>query len=156
VPVIAAVNGVAFGAGAGIAIGCDIVLATESARFQFGFVHVGLGPDSGVSHFLPQIVGHARALDIALTGRPLDAAEALEIGLVSRVVPDGALSAVTLEVAGGFAKRSAAALAETKRQMRNNPLKSLDQALDSERDVQSALGETAEYRDAVLRFTQKK
>lgn len=154
VPVVAAVNGIAFGAGAAIAIACDVVVAARSARFQFGFINVGLGPDSGASWFLPRVVGHARASDLALTGRPVGAEEALAMGLVSRVVDDAELIDHTATLARGFIDKSAEALAAIKRQLRANPLGSLDAALDHERDAQGRLGQTADYREAVLRFSR--
>jgi 2-(1,2-epoxy-1,2-dihydrophenyl)acetyl-CoA isomerase len=153
VPVIAAVNGIAFGAGAALAIACDIVLAAASARFQFGFVNVGLGPDSGASWFLPRLAGPARALDLVLTGRPVNADEAAHIGLVSRLVPDGELAATAHAIAADLALRSPDALAAVK--LRSNPLGSLEAALDAEREAQGALGQTQDYREAVLRFTRK-
>lgn len=154
IPVVAAVNGVAFGAGAALAIACDIVLAAQSARFQFGFVNVGLGPDSGSSYFLPRLVGNARAMDLALTGRPVAADEALAMGLVSRVVADGDLIATAQTIAAELAQRSAAAITAIKRQLRTHPDLGLDAALDAERDAQGLLGASADYREAVLRFTR--
>lgn len=152
IPVIAAVNGIAFGAGAALAIACDIVIAAFSARFQFGFVNVGLGPDSGTSWFLPRLVGHARALDLALTGRPVSAEEALAIGLVSRVVADHKLLEAAMEIASALAKRSPAGVVAIKQQMRCNPLGTLSAALDAEREAQARLGRTDDYREAVLGF----
>lgn len=154
VPVIAAVNGIAFGAGAALAIACDIVLAGASAKFQFGFVNVALGPDSGTSWFLPRLVGPARAMDLALTGRPVPADEALAMGLVSRVVPDDRLAAEAVAIARGLADRSPEAVAAIKRQMRFNPTGTLDAALDRERDAQGRLGRGSFYREAVERFSQ--
>lgn len=156
IPVIAAVNGIAFGAGASLAIACDIVLAAASARFQFGFVNVGLGPDSGASWSLPRLVGQARALDLALTGRPVSAQEASDIGLISRVIADADLATVALEIARGLAERSPAAVTAIKQQLRANAVGSLDAALDVERDAQGLLGATDQYRQSVLRFTRPK
>jgi 2-(1,2-epoxy-1,2-dihydrophenyl)acetyl-CoA isomerase len=154
-PVIAAVNGVAFGAGAALAIACDLVRASSSARFQFGFVNVGLGPDTGASWLLPRLVGHGRALDLALTGRAVTAEDALAISLVSKVVADEDLLDAALKVAGELSERSPVAVAAIKRQMRSNAIGSLDAALDAERDAQAALGQSIEYREAVLRFAHK-
>ena len=152
IPVIAAVNGIAFGAGAGLAIACDMVLAAPNARFQFGFINVGLGLDSGVSWSLPRLVGQARAFDLALTGRPVLAEEALAMGLVSRIVAAADLSETAWTIAKDIAGKSPAAVAGIKRQLRGNPLGTLATALDAERDAQASLGRTAEYRDAVLHF----
>lgn len=156
VPVIAAVNGIAFGAGAGLAIACDLVVAAASARFQFGFVNVGLGPDSGASWSLPRLVGQARALDLALTGRAVLADEALAMGLVTRVVADAELLQTGRSLAAELAARSPAALAAIKHQMRENWAGSLVTALETERDAQAVLGRTSAYRDAVLRFSRPK
>jgi len=155
-PVIAAVNGIAFGAGASLAIACDIVLAAASARFQFGFVNVGLGPDSGASWSLPRLVGQARALELALSARAVAAEEAQAIGLVSRVVPDNDLTDTAREIAGGLASRSPAALAAIKRQLRDNPVLPLDAALEREREAQAELGRSEAYRHAVLLFARPK
>lgn len=156
VPVIAAVNGIAFGAGAAIGIACDIVVAAESARFQFGFVNVGLGPDGGASWTLPLLVGQARAMDLALTGRPVSSRDALAMGLVSRVMADEELHSTALEIASALAARSPDAIRAIKRQLRQNPLGNLDAALDAERDAQAALAGTMAYRDAVLGFARRK
>lgn len=154
VPVIAAVNGIAFGAGVALAIACDIVIAARSARFQFGFVNVGLGPDSGASWHLPRMVGQALAMDLALTARPVLAEEALAMGLVSRVVDDLELDATASGIARDIAARSPLAVQAVKRLLRANPSNTLDAALDAERDTQGVLGASAEYRDAVLRFSR--
>ena len=155
-PVISAVNGIAFGAGAGLAIAADIVLCAESARFQFGFVNVGLGPDSGVSWTLPRLVGQARALDLALTGRLVKADEAFAIGLVSRVVIDAELTTTARAIAKEFAACSSSALTSIKKLLRTNPNGSFDAALDAERDAQDRLGRSDAYRAAVLRFVQSR
>lgn len=156
IPVIAAVNGIAFGAGAALAIACDIVIAAQSAKFQFGFINVGLGPDSGASWHLPRLVGHARAMDLTLTARPVFADEALAMGLVSRVVDDADLAEAAASIARDFAARSPYAVAAVKRQMRENPSATLAAALDSERNAQASLGSSDEYRKAVLHFARSR
>lgn len=156
IPVIAAVNGIAYGAGAAIAIACDILIAAQSARFQFGFVNVGLGPDSGASWFLPRLVGHTVAMDLALTGRSVEAPAALSMGLVSRVVPDDELAETATAIAREIAIRSPAAVQAIKRQLRANPLQNLEDALEAECNTQTRLGGTAQYREAVLRFARPK
>ncbi len=154
IPVIVAVNGIAFGAGAALAIACDVVLAASSARFQFGFVNVGLGPDSGASWALPRLVGQARALDLALTGRPVTAEEALAMGLIARVLPDDELLQAAQAIASDLTHKSPEVVAAIKRQMRNNPDASFDAALDAERDAQALLGQSSHYREAVLHFAR--
>lgn len=155
VPIIAAVNGIAFGAGAAIAISCDIVLAAESAKFQFGFVNVGLGPDSGASWSLPRLVGLQRAMDLAMTGRAVTGPEAERIGLVARCVPDDRLLAEALEIAHQLATKSSPALSTIKARMRDASDLTLDQALDAERVAQAELGRTPDYRAAVLKFSKR-
>jgi 2-(1,2-epoxy-1,2-dihydrophenyl)acetyl-CoA isomerase len=155
IPVIAAVNGVAFGAGAAIAIACDITLAARSARFQFGFVNVGLGPDSGTSWTLPRMVGLQRAMDLALSGRPVSGQEAERMGLVARCVEDDQLLSEASQLAQQIATKSSDAVAVFKRRLRAAASESLDEALDAERDSQAELGRTAAYRDAVLRFSAR-
>lgn len=156
IPVIAAVNGIAFGAGAALAIACDLVLASASARFQFGFINVGLGPDSGASWFLPRLVGLARASDLMLTGRRVQADEALAMGLISRVIPDDELMPTAMAVAAELAARSPEAVSAIKRQLRTNSLGALPAALATERDTQALLGRTENYRQAVLDFFTRK
>jgi 2-(1,2-epoxy-1,2-dihydrophenyl)acetyl-CoA isomerase len=153
-PVVVAVNGIAFGAGAALALAGDIVLAAQSARFQFGFINVGLGPDSGASWTLPRAVGQAVALDLALTGRAVLAQEALAIRLVSRVVPDEGLRAEAIMIARELAKRSPEAVSAIKRLVRRGLDCELDEVLAAERDNQTRLGRSEAYREAVLRFSR--
>jgi 2-(1,2-epoxy-1,2-dihydrophenyl)acetyl-CoA isomerase len=155
IPVIAAVNGLAFGAGAALAIACDITLAAQSARFQFGFANVGLGPDSGTSWTLPRLVGSQRAMDLVLSARPVDGREAERIGLVARCVDDDRLLTEALELAQQLGGKSPDALRTIKRRLREAVNLTLDAALDAERDAQSELGKTASYREAVLRFSAR-
>ncbi|MEQ6333657.1 enoyl-CoA hydratase-related protein [Sphingobium sp. MK2] len=155
IPVIAAVNGMAFGAGAAVAIACDITIAAQSARFQFGFVNVGLGPDSGASWTLPRLVGLQRAMDLALSGRAIDAREAERIGLVARCVDDAQLMAEAGVLARQLAEKSAPALLAIKARLRGAAVTDLVDALAAERDAQVELGQTPEYREAVLRFAAR-
>lgn len=155
-PVIAEVCGIAFGAGAALALACDIVLAARSASFQFGFAKVALGPDSGVSWLLPRACGTARALDLLLTGRRVDAEEALALGLISRLVADDGLAEETDATARAIADTPAAAVASIKRLVRGGADLTLDQALDAERDNQARLGLLPAYREAVLAFSEKR
>lgn len=155
IPVIAAVNGIAFGAGAAIAIACDITLAAASSRFQFGFVNVGLGPDSGASWLLPRLVGQQRAMDLALSARPVSGREAEAMGLVARCVEDADLLPQARELAHQLASKSADAVRAIKQRLREAAAMSFDEALDAERDAQAELGQTTAYRDAVLRFSAR-
>lgn len=153
-PVVVAVNGIAFGAGAALALAGDIVLAAHSARFQFGFINVALGPDSGASWTLPRAVGQTIALDLALTGRAVMAQEALAIGLVSRVIPDEDLQAEAIVIARELAQRSPEAISAIKRLVRRGLDCGLDEALVAESDSQARLGRSEAYREAVLRFSR--
>jgi 2-(1,2-epoxy-1,2-dihydrophenyl)acetyl-CoA isomerase len=156
VPVIAAVNGMAFGAGAALASACDVTLAAASAQFVFGFGRVALGPDAGTSWFLPHRVGPGRALALTLTGEAVDAARAEQIGLVFRTVPDEALGEEARALAVAFAKGPREALAATKQQMRTAFLGSLEAALAGEAAMQRRLGATDDFREAVVAFAEKR
>ncbi|MBW2366388.1 MAG: enoyl-CoA hydratase/isomerase family protein [Deltaproteobacteria bacterium] len=105
-PVIAAVNGVAAGGGCNLALGCDMIVASEKARFSEIFVRANLHPDTGGTYFLPRMVGTPKAMEIMLTGRMVEAQEAAEIGLVNRVVPADQLLSATMELAGAIAQAS--------------------------------------------------
>jgi 2-(1,2-epoxy-1,2-dihydrophenyl)acetyl-CoA isomerase len=155
-PVIAAVNGVAAGAGAALALLADIVIAARSARFQLAFARVGLGPDSGISWTLPRIVGNARALGMALTADMIEAPRAEAWGLIWQAVEDETLNQRVEELAQRLADGPQAALRAIKRRLRDNTCDSLDAALDAERDMQGCLGQHPDYREAVLAFMEKR
>lgn len=155
-PVVAAVNGVAAGAGANIALACDIVLAARSAKFIQSFANIGLIPDSGGTWFLPKLAGQARALGLALTGQPLSAEQAEAWGLIWRCVDDDKLVEETEALAAKFAKAPTSGLAETKRLIRGHWSTTMDAALDAERDSQAALGRSADYAEGVEAFTAKR
>jgi 2-(1,2-epoxy-1,2-dihydrophenyl)acetyl-CoA isomerase len=153
-PVVAAVNGVAAGAGANIALACDIVLAARSARFIQSFANIGLVPDSGGTFALPKLVGQARALGLALTGQPLGAEQAEAWGLIWRCVDDDKLGEETEALAMKFAAAPTAGLAETKRLIREGG--ALDAALDAECEAQQRLGRSADYAEGVAAFAAKR
>jgi 2-(1,2-epoxy-1,2-dihydrophenyl)acetyl-CoA isomerase len=155
IPVIAAVNGIASGAGAALAIACDLVLAADSARFQFGFVRVALGPDAGTSWLLPRRVGDARALALMLTGRPVDAGEALAIGLCDDVVAEDALADAAIALARQFADGPAAAIRAIKQRLRTRRPASLEAALAAEQQAQATLGQHPDYRAAIAAFVAR-
>jgi len=156
VPVIAAVNGTASGAGAALAISCDIVLAARSATFEFAFARVGLGPDCGASWTLPRLIGRARALGMALTSHRIDATEAERIGLIWRAIDDADFAGEVTALAQRFAAGSRGALAATKRRLRAAQANDFDTALDAERDEQAGLGRGDDYREAVTAFMAKR
>jgi len=155
-PVICAVNGVAAGAGANIALACDIVIAARSAKFIQSFANIGLIPDSGGTWILPRLVGQARALGLALTGEPLLAEKAESWGLIWKCVDDDALMAEAGTLAAKFATGATRGLAETKRLIRDAWLQSLDAELDLERDAMRALGQSDDYKEGVAAFAAKR
>lgn len=156
IPVIAAVNGVAAGAGASLAFACDIVVAARSARFVQSFSKIGLVPDSGATWTLPRLVGPLRARAMTLLGEPLDAQTALAWGLVWSVVDDDALLDAALAVADRLAALPPTGLALTKQALDAAMEVSLDRQLDTERDLQSKAGASADHREAVRAFVEKR
>ncbi len=155
-PVIARINGVAAGAGANIALACDIVVAARSAKFIQSFSALGLIPDSGGSWHLPRLVGQARALGLALTGEPLTAERAAQWGLIWQCVDDDALDATVDALAVRLAGLPPLGLAAIKRIVRTTGERTLDQELDLQRDEMRRLGFTADYREGVAAFLDKR
>ena len=155
-PVIAAVNGVAAGAGANIALACDLVIATRSASFVQGFSKLGLVPDSGGTWTLPRLVGPARAMGLALLGDKLPAEQAAQWGLIWRCVDDAEFANAINELATQLAAAPTRGLARTKQAMYEGLTRSFDQQLDIERDYQRELGYTADYAEGVAAFMQKR
>jgi len=155
-PVIAAVNGVAAGAGANIALACDIVIAARSANFVQAFSKLGLVPDSGGTWYLPRLVGNARALGLTLLGDKLPAEQAAQWGLIWRCVEDAELSTVVDGLATQLAGAPTRGLARTKQALYEGWGRTLEQQLDIERDYQRELGYTADYAEGVAAFTQKR
>lgn len=155
-PVIAAVNGVAAGAGVSLALACDIRLAAETASFTLAFARIGLVPDSGASWFLPRLVGYARAAELVFTTDPVGAAEAERIGLVNRVVPGERL----LDEARALARRLAAmpprALAYAKRELERALATDLETALDYEASMQGLAARTADHVEGLAAFLEKR
>ncbi len=156
IPVIARVNGVAAGAGANIALACDIIIAARSAKFIQSFANIGLIPDSGGTWVLPRLVGQARALGLALTAEPLPAEEAAEWGLIWKAVDDEALDAEVDALAARFASAPTRGLAAIKRMIRESWGHSLDEELDLQRDMMRELGATEDYREGVAAFMEKR
>jgi 2-(1,2-epoxy-1,2-dihydrophenyl)acetyl-CoA isomerase len=155
-PVIARVNGVAAGAGANIAIACDLVVAAKSAKFIQSFSAIGLIPDSGGSWHLPRLVGQARALGLALTGEPLPAEKAAEWGLIWKAVDDDALDAEVDAIADKLAALPPLGLAAIKDMIRSTWSRTLDQELHHQRDEMRRLGFTEDYREGVAAFLEKR
>ena len=155
-PVIARVNGVAAGAGANIALACDLVVAAKSAKFIQSFSALGLIPDSGGSWHLPRLVGQARALGLALTGEPLPAEKAAEWGLIWKAVDDEALDAEVDGLAAKLASLPPLGLAAIKSIIRSTWSRTLDQELHLQRDEMRRLGFTQDYREGVAAFLEKR
>jgi 2-(1,2-epoxy-1,2-dihydrophenyl)acetyl-CoA isomerase len=155
-PVIARVNGVAAGAGANIALACDLVIAGNSAKFIQSFSALGLIPDSGGSWHLPRLVGQARALGLALTGEPLPAEKAAEWGLIWKAVDDEQLDAEVDAIATKLASLPPLGLAAIKQIIRSSWSRSLDEELDLQRDEMRRLGFTQDYREGVAAFLEKR
>jgi len=155
-PVIARVNGVAAGAGANIALACDLVIAAKSAKFIQSFSALGLIPDSGGSWHLPRLLGQARALGLALTGEPLPAEKAAEWGLIWKAVDDEQLDAEVDTVATKLAALPPLGLAAIKQIVRTSWSRTLDEELDLQRDEMRRLGFTQDYREGVAAFLEKR
>jgi 2-(1,2-epoxy-1,2-dihydrophenyl)acetyl-CoA isomerase len=155
-PVIAAVNGVAAGAGANLALACDLVVAARSASFVQAFAKIGLVPDTGGTWFLPRLAGTARALGLALLGEKLPAEQAAAWGLIWRCVDDAELAAVVAGLAQQLAAAPTRGLARSKQAIYESWGRSLGQQLDVERDYQAELGRTADYAEGVRAFGEKR
>src|SRR5947209_2392781 len=155
-PVIARVNGVAAGAGANIALACDIVVAAKSAKFIQSFSAIGLIPDSGGTWALPRLVGQARALGLALTGEPLPAQRAAEWGLIWKAADDDALDAEVDAIANKLTSLPPLGLAAIKEMIRSSWQYSLDEELDRQAGAMRRLGFTHDYREGVAAFLEKR
>lgn len=155
-PVIAAVNGVAAGAGLGLAISCDIRVAAASATFRAAWGRVGLVPDAGSAFFLPRLVGWGRAVDMVLTGEPVSADEALRIGLVTRVLPDDEFSRGWRELAQSLAQGATEAFALTKEGLNQAMARGFEDFLEHEAELQDRAGRTRDYAEGVKAFSEKR
>ena len=156
VPIVAAVNGAAIGAGCDLACMCDIRVAGTSAKFAESFVKLGIIPGDGGAWLLPHVVGHAKAAEMALTGDMIDAAEALRIGLVSRVVPDDELMAAARAVAGRIAANPPQAVRMTKRLLWEARQASLETILQLSAAMQALAHTTDDNREAMAAFLEKR
>jgi 2-(1,2-epoxy-1,2-dihydrophenyl)acetyl-CoA isomerase len=154
IPVIAAVNGIAAGAGVNLALACDIVVAAKSAEFIQSFCRIGLIPDTGGTYFLPRLVGTARAIGSALLSERVSAERAAEWGLIWECVEDVELHSRVEEIADRLAASPPLALTHAKRAIYASAENSLDQQLDLERDLLRELGRTSDYRKAIAAFLE--
>ena len=155
-PVITAINGAAAGAGWGIALACDVRYASENAKFRLAFIGIGLVPDSGISYFLPRMIGLGRALELACTNDLLDASSALALGLVNKVLPADQLMPATLELARKLAQGPTRGIGLTKRVMNHGLNVDLAEALDYEAHLQEIAGRTADHQEGVQAFLEKR
>jgi 2-(1,2-epoxy-1,2-dihydrophenyl)acetyl-CoA isomerase len=155
-PVISAVNGTVAGGGLGLVFGADLVIAAESARFTMAYTRAALSPDASTSFFLPQLVGLRRALDLTLTNRVLSAREALEWGIVNRVVPDAELPAAAQKLAAEMADGATAAFGAAKHLLRDSFNDTLETHLQAEARAIAARSATAEAREGLAAFLEKR
>ena len=155
-PIVGAINGVAAGAGANIALACDIVLAARSASFVQSFARLGLVPDSGGTWFLPRLVGTARAMGLALLAEPLSAEQAERWGLIWKVLDDERLMPEATELARKLAGGPTKGFGSIKKALHASAGNSLDAQLELERDLQRELGFSDDYRKAVTEFLEKR
>jgi 2-(1,2-epoxy-1,2-dihydrophenyl)acetyl-CoA isomerase len=155
-PVLAAVNGVAAGAGANLALACDLVVAAKSASFIQSFAKLGLIPDTGGTYFLPRLVGTARALGLALLGEKISAEQAANWGLVWRCVDDALFSSTIDQLVNALATAPTKGLAATKYAIYRSAEQTLDAQLDLERDAARELGRSNDFREGVSAFLEKR
>jgi 2-(1,2-epoxy-1,2-dihydrophenyl)acetyl-CoA isomerase len=155
-PVVAAVNGPAVGIGCSLALACDLILAAESAYFGLAFVNIGLMPDGGSTAFLPARIGKARAMEMAMLGARVDAQQALEWGMINRVVPDDKLMDEANALVGRLAKGPTKSYAGTKRAYNRFYYSDFEGQIGLERDTQHALARTKDFMEGVAAFAQKR
>jgi len=155
-PIIACVNGVAAGAGANVALNCDIVIAAKSARFIQSFSQIGLVPDAGGTWILPRLVGQARAMALAMTAEPVKAEDAVSMGMIWKAVDDENLAESTAQLAGSLAALPTVALAFIRRLLRDSSTNTLDEQLNLERDFQNAASKTEDFQEGVDAFLNKR
>jgi 2-(1,2-epoxy-1,2-dihydrophenyl)acetyl-CoA isomerase len=155
-PVVAAINGHAHGGGLSLALACDVVLAAEGSQMSLGYVHRGLVPDCGILHFLPRIVGTARAKELLLTGRRFDAQEALDMGLIVQVCPPEVLMSKAREIAHGFAHGATIALGMTKTLVDRSLETTFEQMSELESFSQAVCRVSEDHREGITAFTEKR
>ncbi|GGA41614.1 2-(1,2-epoxy-1,2-dihydrophenyl)acetyl-CoA isomerase [Kroppenstedtia guangzhouensis] len=155
-PIVAALQGPAFGAGLSVALACDFRIAADNASLSMAFVNIGLVPDAGATFFLPRIVGYSRALELAMTGRKLGAEEAYTMGLVNRVVPAEELDTAVEEYARRLAQAPTGALAGMKRNFLKSFENDLPTLLEAEAREQTVCGRSADHREGVAAFFEKR
>lgn len=155
-PTIAAVNGYASGGGIGLALACDLIVAGEGARFDMAYARIGASPDGGSTYFLPRLIGPRRAMELALCAGALDAAEALRLGLINRVVPDGQVLSAASEWAEKLARGPAFALAKAKELIGQSLHESLETQMEHEAIGIAAAARTTDFAEGVRAFVAKR
>jgi len=155
-PVIAGINGTVAGAALGMALACDLRIASDQARFVVGFLGIGLGPDTGVSMLLPALIGLGRATEYAYTNAPIGAQQALEWGLVNRLAPHEQLPGQARQWAAELARGPVHAMGLAKRDFNKAVLGNLEQVLDYEAHIQEVAGRGADYKEGVRAFLEKR
>ncbi|MFN9520480.1 MAG: enoyl-CoA hydratase-related protein [Bacteroidota bacterium] len=156
IPVICKLNGVAAGAGCSLALASDFIVASENATLIEVFIHVGLVLDSGSSYFLPRLVGSARAFEMSTMGNKVSATQALEWGMVNRVVKHDELDAETQKIADYYAQAPTKAIALMKKMLNKSFHSNLDTMLEYEAHCQEIAGRTADYKEGVAAFNEKR
>lgn len=155
-PVIAAVNGPAAGAGANIALACDIVIARESSYFLQAFCHIGLMPDSGGTYFLPRLIGWQKASALMMLGEKVSAADAEKMGMIYKSIPDAEWDETVSSLAKRMAAMPTRGLALTKRALNSSMYNDMLDQLEVELHMQTAAGRTADYKEGVAAFLEKR
>ena len=155
-PVLASVNGPAVGIGCSLALCCDLIVASESAYFLLAFVNIGLVPDGGSSLFLPTRVGMARATELSMLGEKLPARQALEWGLINRVVADEELASETAALAARLAGGPTRSYAGTKRQLNNWLYTRMDEQLELEAQIQQEMAGSDDFLEGAMAFVEKR
>lgn len=155
-PIVCAVNGVAAGAGANFALGCDITVAKASASFIQAFSKIGLIPDSGGTYFLPRLIGRQRATALMMLGEKVSAADAADMGMIYKVFPDKKFDAESWAIAETLSQMPTKGLGLTKRALNYSPEKDLDNQLDIEDTLQQEAGMTEDFREGVQAFVEKR
>jgi 2-(1,2-epoxy-1,2-dihydrophenyl)acetyl-CoA isomerase len=155
-PVLCRLNGVAAGAGCSLALACDMIIAAEEATLIEVFINIGLVPDSGSAYFLPRLVGMAKAFELCATGSKINAKEALELGLVNKVVPLNQLDDALKEYTDYFAKAPTRAIGLIKKMLTKSATSTLDEMLEYEAYCQEIAGQTFDYKEGVAAFLEKR
>lgn len=155
-PIVAAINGVAAGAGMSLMLACDFRVAVDTAHFVMAFVNIGLIPDAGATYFLPRLIGHARAAELCMLGDTIDAQTAYSYGMLNRIVSADEFTAVVDELAGRLADGPGVALGLMKRSLEFSLDANLPQMLDYEAQAQTIAAQSAEFREGVAAFREKR